>query len=588
VSLRAPITGLCSLLAVAILVWVSGSAPAAPASGGAPTPATVRFEDVTAAAKIHFVHNTGAFGQRYLPETMGSGCAFIDYDNDGNLDILLVNGSDFPGHKTRRTTLKLYHNNGDGTFTDVTARSGLDVEMYGMGVAVGDYDNDGWDDVYITGLGEAHLFHNQHNGTFKDVTKEAGVNNTGFGASAAWLDYDRDGKLDLFVTNYVKWSEKSDIVCKLDGVHKSYCTPEAYPGDTCRLFHNLGNGRFEDVTGKAGLFDPTGKSLGVAIIDYDHDGWPDIAVSNDTQPNKLYHNNRNGTFTEEAVQEGIAFNEDGKVRGAMGIDELDYDGSGLASLAIGNFSNEMLGLYHNEGNLFLDMAPSSTVGRASLLSLSFGLFFFDYDLDGRADLFVANGHIEPDINKIQPQVTYAQLPLVFHDLGKGQFQEVGKELGFTKRLVARGAATADFDNDGAPDILLTTNGGPAYLFKNVGGSRNHSIRIRTEGVKSNRDGVGAVVRVKVVDTAEGPERGRRERSRSAANGEQWQTVHSGSSYCSQSELTLTFGLGAATEATEVEITWPSGQHDTFLHLAAGATYTLQEGGKVLGARPFRK
>ena len=531
---------------------------------------------MTAAAKIQFVHNSGAFGKRYLPETMGSGCAFLDYDNDGNPDVLLVNGADFPGHRTRRTTLKLYHNNGDGTFTDVTARSGLDVEMYGMGVAVGDFDNDGWDDIYITGLGEARLFHNEHNGTFKDVTKSAGVNNTGFGASAVWLDYDRDGKLDLFVTNYVKWSEKGDIVCKLDGVHKSYCTPEAYKGDTCRLFHNLGNGRFEDVTEKAGIYDPTSKSLGVAVIDYDRDGWPDIAVSNDTQPNKLYHNNRNGTFTEQAVAEGIAFNEDGKVRGAMGIDELDYDRSGLPSLAIGNFSNEMLGLYHNEGNLFLDMAPSSTVGRASLLSLSFGLFFFDYDLDGQADLFVANGHIEPDINKIQPQVTYAQLPLLFHDLGQGRFQEVGKELGFTKKLVARGAAYADFDNDGAPDILLATNGGPAYLFKNVGGNPasagrpNQAIRIRTAGVASNRDGIGAVVRVK------------------AAGGEQWQTVHSGSSYCSQSELTLTFGLGNASKADEVEITWPSGQHDTFRDLAAGATYTLQEGGKTLNRRPFRK
>ena len=540
---------------------------------------------MTAAAKIQFVHNSGAFGKRYLPETMGSGCAFLDYDNDGNPDVLLVNGGDFPGHRTRRTTLKLYHNNGDGTFTDVTARSGLDVEMYGMGVAVGDFDNDGWDDIYITGLGEARLFHNEHNGTFKDVTKSAGVNNTGFGASAVWLDYDRDGKLDLFVTNYVKWSEKGDIVCKLDGVHKSYCTPEAYKGDTCRLFHNLGNGRFEDVTEKAGIYDPTSKSLGVAVIDYDRDGWPDIAVSNDTQPNKLYHNNRNGTFTEQAVAEGIAFNEDGKVRGAMGIDELDYDRSGLPSLAIGNFSNEMLGLYHNEGNLFLDMAPSSTVGRASLLSLSFGLFFFDYDLDGQADLFVANGHIEPDINKIQPQVTYAQLPLVFRNLGQGRFQEVGKELGFAKKLVARGAAYADFDNDGAPDILLTTNEGPAYLFKNVGGnpasagSHNQAIRIRTVGVASNRNGIGAVVRGKVRDT---------ERSRSAAGGEQWQTVHSGSSYCSQSEMTLTFGLGNASKADEVEITWPSGQHDTFRDLAAGATYTLQEGGKVLGSRPFRK
>ena len=431
----------------------------------------------------------------------------------------------------RRTTLKLYRNNGNGTFTDVTAKAGLDVEMYGMGVAVGDYDNDGWDDIYVTGLGEARLFHNEH-GHFRDVTPAAGVNNAGFGASAAWVDYDRDGKLDLFVTNYVKWSEKDDLYCTLDGRHKSYCTPEAYQGDTCRLFHNLGNGRFEDVTQKAGIYDPTSKSLGVAVIDYDRDGWPDLAVSNDTERNKLYHNNRNGTFTEQAVQAGIAFSEDGIARGAMGIDAVDFDHSGYPSLAIGNFSNQMLGLYHNEGNrFFIDIAPSSSVGRASLLSLSFGIFFFDYDLDGREDMFVANGHIEPDINRIQPQVAYAQLPLVFHNEGNERFQETGKALGFTRKFVARGAAYADIDNDGAPDILLTTNGGPAYLFHNVGGSRNNAIRIKTVGTRSNRDGIGAEVRV-----------------RSGA-GENWQTVHSGSSYCSQSELTLTFGLGQATEVT---------------------------------------
>ncbi len=244
--------------------------------------ASRQFVDITNSAGIHFVHNTGAFGKKYLPETMGSGCAFLDYDNDGLPDILLLNGKDFPGHKTKRTTLKLYHNNGNGTFTDVTSRAGLDVEMYGMGAAVGDYDNDGWDDLYVTGLGEARLFHNEHNGTFKDVTRQAGVNNTGFGASAAWLDYDKDGRLDLFVTNYVKWSEKDDLTCTLDGRNKSYCTPEAYKGDSCRLFHNLGNGRFEDVTQKAGLYDPTSKSLGVAVVDYDLDGWPDLAVANDT------------------------------------------------------------------------------------------------------------------------------------------------------------------------------------------------------------------------------------------------------------------------------------------------------------------
>jgi hypothetical protein len=559
--------GTLHLIGVALLLTVVANR--LPANLPAADP--IHYTDITRQAGINFVHYTGAFGKKYLPETMGAGCGFIDYDNDGSPDILLVNGKDFPGHKTRRTTLKLYHNNGNGTFTDVTAKAGLDVDLYGMGVAIGDYDNDGWDDIYITGLGEAHLFHNEHNGTFKDVTKSAGVNNSGFGASAAWVDYDKDGKLDLFVTNYVKWTEKGDLFCTLDGHQKSYCTPEAYPGDTCRLFHNLGDGRFEEVTQKAGIYDSTSKSLGVAVIDYDKDGWPDLAVSNDTQPNKLYRNNRNGTFTEQAVQAGIAFSEDGIARGAMGIDDADFDRTGYPSLAIGNFSNQMIGLYHNEGNrFFIDIAPSSSVGRASLLSLSFGIFFFDYDLDGLDDLFVANGHIEPDIGRIQPQVTYSQSPLVFHNEGHDRFQEVGKRLGFTRKFVARGAAYADIDNDGFPDILLTTNGGPAFLFRNVDGSGNNAIRIKTVGTWSNRDGIGADVRVY------------------AGAGVNWQAVHSGSSYCSQSELTLTFGMGKETQADTVEIIWPSGQKDVLKNLKTNSTYTVQEGGKILSTRPFKR
>ena len=537
----------------------------------APSTEAVHFVDITREAGIRFVHNTGAFGKKFLPETMGAGCAFIDYDNDGKPDIVLVSGKDFAGHVRKHTTLRLYHNNGNGTFTDVTAKSGLGVEIYGMGVAVGDYDNDGWDDIYVTGLGEARLFHNERNGTFKDVTKTAGVNNTSFGASAAWVDYDKDGKLDLFVTNYAKWSEKDDIYCSLDGHNKSYCTPEVYKGDSCRLFRNLGNGRFEDATEKAGIYDTTSKSLGVAIVDYEQDGWPDIAVSNDTQPNKLYHNNGNGAFKEQAVQAGIAFSEDGIARGAMGIDDADFDRSGFPSLAIGNFSNQMLGLYHNEKNsFFIDVAPASTVGRSSLLSLSFGLFFFDYDLDGLEDLFVADGHIEPDIGRIQPQVAYAETPLAFHNEGGGRFADVTRDLGFTRRMVARGAAYADVDNDGAPDILVTTNGGPAYLFHNAGGARNNAIRIKTVGTRSNKDGIGAVVRVR------------------AAGSANWQTVHSGSSYCSQSELTLTFGLGKAAEVDSVEVVWPSGQHDALKNLKANATYTVEEGGKILKTMPFKR
>jgi hypothetical protein len=529
------------------------------------------YINIAPEAGVHFTHNNGAFGKKFLPETMGSGCAFIDYDNDGKQDILLINGTDFPGHVRKQTTMKLYHNDGKDMFTDVTARAHLNIPMYGMGVAVGDYDNDGWDDIYITALGQAHLFHNEHNGTFRDVTQDAGVNNTGFGTSAAWFDYDRDGKLDLFVCNYVQWSEKTDIYCSLDGRHKSYCTPEAYNGESCRLFHNLGNGRFKDVTRQAGIYDPTGKNMGVAIVDYDMDGWPDIAVSDDTEPNKLYHNNRNGTFTQDSIQAGIAYDSNGVARGAMGIAAADFDRSGYPSLAIGNFSNQMLGLYHNEKHdFFIDVAPLSSIGQASRLSLTFGLFFYDYDLDGLDDLFVANGHIEPDIARIQPQVTYAERPLVFHNDGQSHFNEIGRSLGFTKQIVARGAAYADINNDGYLDVLVTTNGGPAYLFKNEGEDTANSIRIKTVGSRSNRDGIGAVVRVH------------------AANGPQWQRVHSGSSYCSQSELTLTFGLARATRADTVEIEWPSGTHDSLRNLEANATYAVQEGGKILSSEPFRR
>jgi hypothetical protein len=538
------------------------TAPSAPAAG---------FVNVARQAGINFVHNTGAFGKRYLPETMGPGCAFIDYDRDGAPDLLLVNGADFPGHKAKRTTLKLYRNDGKGNFTDVTARAGLAIEIYGMGAAVGDYDNDGWDDIYITALNESRLFHNEQNGTFRDVTKASGTNNPGYGASAAWFDYDKDGKLDLFVTNYVKWTEKGDLYCTLDGRNKSYCTPEAYPGDTCRLFHNLGGGRFEDVTQKSGIYDPTSKALGVALIDYDHDGWLDLAVANDTERNKLYHNNRNGTFTEQGIQAGIAFSEDGIARGAMGIDVADFDQSGFPSLAIGNFSNQMLGLYHNEGNrFFIDIAPSSSIGRASLLSLTFGLFFFDYDLDGLEDIFVANGHIEPEIARIQPQVTFAQTPHLFRNLGGARFEDVGKKLGFTAKLVARGAAHADIDNDGRPDIALVTNGGPAYLFRNATGTSLNAIRIKTVGTRSNRNGIGATIKVQ------------------SARGSGWQMVRSGSSYCSQSELTVTLGLGRALLADSVEITWPSGQKDILRNLKANFTYTVEEGGKILSSKPFVK
>ena len=350
----------------------------------------IQFRDITAQAGIHFTHNNGAFGKKYLPETMGPGCAFIDYDNDGWPDILLINGQNWPGHPGAESTLKLYHNNHDGTFTDVTRKAGLAIPMFGLGVAVGDYDNDGHDDLFITALGQSHLFHNNGNGTFSDVTKPAGLwGPNEFSTSAAWVDYDRDGKLDLVVANYVQWSLQGDLFCTLDGTRKSYCTPESYKGSSARLWHNLGNGKFEDATQKAKFFDSTSKSLGVAILDYNGDGWPDILLANDTQPNKLYLNKHDGTFDEKGVSAGIAFSEDGVARAGMGVDAADYDRSGRPSLIISNFANQMVSLYHNEGNgLFVDEAPSSEVGRATLVTLGFGCFFFDYDNDGWPDIIV--------------------------------------------------------------------------------------------------------------------------------------------------------------------------------------------------------
>jgi hypothetical protein len=534
----------------------------------------VHFSDITAQAGIHFTHNNGAFGKKWLPETMGPGCAFIDYDNDGYPDIILINGAAFPGHPHGgASTLKLYHNNHDLTFTDVTQQSGLAVPMFGLGVAVGDYDNDGFDDIFVSALGQSHLFHNNGNGTFTDVTKSAGMwGPSEFSTSAAWVDYDRDGKLDLVVANYVQWTEQGDLYCTLDGAHKSYCTPESYKGTSVRLWHNIGNGKFEDATLKAGLGDPTSKSLGIAVLDANDDGWPDILIANDTQPNKLYINRKNGTFEERGVPAGIGFSEDGVARAGMGVDAADYDRSGHPSVLISNFANQMVSLYHNEGNgLFVDEAPQSEVGRATLVTLGFGCFFFDYDNDGWPDIFVADGHIEDQIERVQKRVSYAEPPHLFRNLGGGKFTEVTDKMGksFASPKVARAAAYADIDNDGFLDVLLTTNAGPAYLFHNEGGT-NHSLRIKLVGTKSNRDGIGAVVRV------------------NAGGDKQWKMLRSGSSYLSQSELVLTFGLGAQTKADSVEIQWPSGQLDKLSSLMAGQVVTIEEGKGVVANRVYGK
>ena len=460
------------------------------------------FTDVTRAAGIRFRHHNGAFGRKYLPETTGSGAAFLDYDNDGWQDLLLVNAMDFAGTpRPKRSSLALYHNQQDGTFKSVTVEAGLSRPLYGLGVAIGDYDNDGWDDIFITALGESRLYRNLGTGRFSDVTARVGMGGrTGFSTSAAWLDYDRDGKLDLFVGNYVDWSIEKDLFCTLDGVNKSYCTPESYGGQRAWLYRNLG-GRFVEVGEAAGIADPTSKSLGVATPDYDLDGWIDLFVANDTQPNKLYRNNGNGTFSEVATTAGVAFSEEGRARAGMGVDFADYDGTGYPGLVIGNFSNEMLGLYHNEG--------------------------------------------------------------------RKRFREVTAQAGapFQRPVVGRGAAYGDYDNDGDLDILLTTNGGPAYLLRNEGGNQNRWLRIRTMGVTSNINGMGAKVTVTRPDGMKS-----------------WQMVHSGSSYCSQSELPLTFGLGRHDVASRVEVRWPSGKVESIRDLRANQQYTIREGAGIVPAQ----
>jgi hypothetical protein len=510
--------------------------------------------DVTSAAGLSFQHNSGAYGGKLLPETLGSGCAFLDYDADGWQDILLVNGMDWPGHQRQRSTLKLYHNNRNGTFTDVTKAAGLDVEMYGMGVAVGDYNNDGFPDIFITCVGQNRLFRNTGKGAFVDVTQKSGLGKRqALSTSALWFDYDRDGLLDLFVCNYVKWSTEHDVFCSLDGKHKSYCTPEAYRGETSWLFHNRGDGTFEDVTAHSGIFDSSSKALGVAMLDFDRDGWPDLLVANDTQPNKLYRNQQNGTFRDVGMEAGIALSTEGKARAGMGVDVGDFLNSGGRGLAITNFDNEMIGLYREvKPGSYEDVSLQSGIGLASKNSLGFGCAFLDVNLDGWLDLVVANGHIDETVRNIRGNVGYAQPPQLFLNNGKGVFHDLAGEAGaqFVQSKVGRGVACGDFDRDGDADLLITTNHGPAYLYRNDQSSGNKSVRFRLVGTKSNRDAIGAEVRIESGGVA------------------QSRLVKSGSSYLSQSELPVTFGVGKQDLVERVVILWPSGRTDEFKNVAS--------------------
>jgi hypothetical protein len=555
-------------------------APIAPRRSGAQFP-SVRFTDITKEAGINFIHNTGAYGEKLLPETMGSGVAFLDYDNDGNQDLLFINSTWWPGHipdGAQPTTMHLYHNDGHGHFTDVTAGSGLDVPIYGMGVAVGDYDNDGLPDIFVTGVGGYRLFHNEGNGKFKDVTQEAGVGGSAddWGTSACFFDYDNDGKVDLFVCNYVRWSRDIDFQVNytLDGQHRAYGPPMNFQGSFCRLYHNDGNGHFTDVSAKAGIQVknpatgvPAGKSLGVVPIDLDGDGYLDLVVANDTVQNFAFHNQRDGTFKEIGFLTGVAFDPTGAARGAMGIDAGHIHNDDSLGIGIGNFANEMVALYvsHGQPLLFTDDAIAEGVGPVSRMPLKFGLFFFDYDLDGWLDLLTANGHIEHDIGRFQHGMTYAQPAQLFWNGGAANqsFLPVGPDKAgpdLFKPIVGRGSAFADIDNDGDLDVVLTQTGGPPLLLRNDQQTGHHFIRLKLigNGTTCNRDAIGAQIKVSV-------------------HGQTlWRQVMPTRSYLSQSELPVTIGLGAATHPDSVEITWPGGQKQPLNNVKLDALTTVRQ------------
>ena len=519
----------------------------------------IHFTEVAASAGLKFVHHNGAAGDKWYPELFSGGVAVLDVDGDGWPDLLFVNGKDWRP-SGQRARCGLYRNNRDGSFSDISAGSGLDtVDGYAIGATVADYDNDGRDDVFVTTVGGGRLFHNQGNGTFADVTARAGIRNTSFAVSAAWLDYDRDGLVDLFIGNYVQWSPEAEVNCSQAGV-RGYCGPDAYKPVAPKLYRNLGGGRFEDVTARAGLDDPTDKAMGVAVLDYNMDGWPDIFVGSDRVPAKLLRNDGHGHFVDEGVRAGVALSENGAARANMGVDAADYDRSGRPHLVVGNFLNEMLGLYHNQnGSTFVDVAPRSPVGAASLLSVTWGVFFLDYDLDGFQDIFAANGGTD-ESQGMDARARLKQPPLMLRNRGNGAFENASLTLGapFTQPTMARGAAYADFDGDGDLDIAVSTLAGPALLFRNDGGNRRHWLRVRAVGSRSNRSGLGTVVRV------------------TSASGAQWQMVHSGSSYASQSELALTFGLGRDTRVSRVDVTWPSGSTQTFTDIAPDRLVVVDE------------
>lgn len=554
-------------------LWILVPALLCPALLAAVGPAGVTFRDITTQAGISFVHNNGAFGKKWMPETYGSGCVFFDMDGDGRQDLLLVNGTRFEGQPGDATTSRLYRNLGAGRFADVTKGSGLDVELYGMGGAAGDFDNDGLTDLVITTLDGARLFRNLKGGTFADVTERSGLGERRWASAALLFDYDRDGALDLAVGHYLGWSPRLDLSCNNTGRAKSYCPAAMYKGESLRLYRNRGNGTFLDVTAEAGLGRANARNLGLAVLDVDGDGWLDVFVSNDASPNQLFRNTGTGAFVDIGAKAGVAVATSGAVRSAKGADAADYDGSGRLGLIVGNFSKEMLTLYrnHGEGRFSDDTGPSS-VGSASRTSLTFAPFFFDFDLDGRLDIFGANGHLADDFPPFATDLTYAQKPHLLRNLGDGRFEDVVETAGadLAKPVVGRGAAYADVDDDGDLDVVVTESHGPARLLRNDG-PVHHALRVRVVGVTSNRDGIGSHVDVTRAD-------GTKARA----------LVKSGSSYLSQSELPVTFGLGTATRVAGLSVTWPDGKVQQLGPQDADRTVVVKEGVGITSRKSFTR
>ncbi|MSS70424.1 MAG: CRTAC1 family protein [Candidatus Latescibacteria bacterium] len=539
-------------------------------------PPPIAFTDITRQAKLDFHHETGAFGKKWMPETMGSGCAIFDYDGDGLPDIFLVNGTFWPGHEKGGPPpfSRLYRNRGDGTFEDVTERAGLAFPLYGMGVTAGDYDADGDLDLHLTAVGEGRLLRND-GGRFTDVTRKAGVagrQNPAWSTGAAWVDVDGDGRIDLFVCNYVHWSPETDLFTTIDGVNKSYATPQQYDGATCRLYRNRGDGTFEEITQKAGVDNPKGKSLGVAVADFDDDGRPDLVVTNDTQPNFLYHNQGDGTFRDIALTSGVAYDEAGRARAGMGVDVASLDNDRAIAIAIGNFSREPVSLYRQSGgDIFIDEAGGRRIAQPTLPSLTFGLLFFDCDLDGYLDLALANGHIEPEIQRVQKDISFEQRPQLFWNDRERHFQDVTGRAGepFARGVVGRGLAAGDLDGDGDLDLVLTASGGPAVLMRNDTPA-GKAIRVRLRGAPPNRDALGAVA------------------TATAGDLEQRAMARTGSSYLSQSETTLTFGLENRPRVDRLSIRWPDGRTERLENLDAGFTYEIEQGRGIVKRVPFRQ